>query len=56
MHDEVETVFERFEIVWPPEIADAGSRMTRLKMKTAARNWAAFSDGSARSSRRAILQ
>jgi len=25
MHDEIETVFERFEIVWPPEIAD-GSR------------------------------
>jgi uncharacterized protein YhfF len=23
MHDEIETVFERFEIVWPPEIADA---------------------------------
>jgi uncharacterized protein YhfF len=22
MHDEIETVFERFEIVWPPEIAD----------------------------------
>jgi uncharacterized protein YhfF len=24
MHDEIETVFERFEVVWPPEIADAG--------------------------------
>jgi uncharacterized protein YhfF len=24
MHDEIETVFERFEIVWPPEIADGG--------------------------------
>ena len=24
MNDEIETVFERFEIVWPPEIADAG--------------------------------
>jgi uncharacterized protein YhfF len=24
MHDEIETVFERFEIVWPAEIADAG--------------------------------
>jgi uncharacterized protein YhfF len=23
MHDGMETVFERFEIVWPPEIADA---------------------------------
>jgi uncharacterized protein YhfF len=23
MHDEIETMFERFEIVWPPEIADA---------------------------------
>jgi uncharacterized protein YhfF len=23
MHDEIETVFERFEVVWPPEIADA---------------------------------
>jgi uncharacterized protein YhfF len=23
MHDEIETVFERFEIVWPAEIADA---------------------------------
>ena len=22
IHDEIETVFERFEIVWPPEIAD----------------------------------
>jgi uncharacterized protein YhfF len=22
MHDEIETMFERFEIVWPPEIAD----------------------------------
>ncbi len=22
MHDEIETIFERFEIVWPPEIAD----------------------------------
>ena len=22
MHDEIETVFERFKIVWPPEIAD----------------------------------
>lgn len=22
MHDDIETVFERFEIVWPPEIAD----------------------------------
>ena len=26
MHDEIETVFERFEIVWPPEIADARQR------------------------------
>jgi uncharacterized protein YhfF len=24
MHDEIETTFERFEIVWPPEIADVG--------------------------------
>jgi uncharacterized protein YhfF len=24
MHDKIETVFERFEIVWPAEIADAG--------------------------------
>ncbi|WP_291570838.1 ASCH domain-containing protein [Bradyrhizobium sp.] len=24
MHDEIETVFERFEVVWPPEIADTG--------------------------------
>jgi hypothetical protein len=23
MHDEIETMFERFEIVWPPQIADA---------------------------------
>jgi hypothetical protein len=23
MHDEIETTFERFEVVWPPEIADA---------------------------------
>jgi uncharacterized protein YhfF len=23
MHDEIETVFERFEVVWPPEAADA---------------------------------
>ena len=23
MHDEIETVFERFEVVWPPEIADS---------------------------------
>ena len=22
MHDEIETMFERFQIVWPPEIAD----------------------------------
>jgi hypothetical protein len=22
MHDGIETVFERFEIVWPPELAD----------------------------------
>src|SRR6266566_4491667 len=22
MHDEIETIFERFEIIWPPEIAD----------------------------------
>jgi hypothetical protein len=22
MHDEIETIFVRFEIVWPPEIAD----------------------------------
>ena len=22
MHDEIETMFERFEVVWPPEIAD----------------------------------
>lgn len=22
MHDEIETVFERFKVVWPPEIAD----------------------------------
>ena len=22
MHDQIETIFERFEIVWPPEIAD----------------------------------
>jgi uncharacterized protein YhfF len=24
MHDEIETMFERFEVVWPPEIADGG--------------------------------
>jgi uncharacterized protein YhfF len=24
MHDEIETMFERFEIVWPAEIADVG--------------------------------
>src|SRR4030081_3607257 len=24
MHDEIETMFERFEIVWSPEIADTG--------------------------------
>jgi hypothetical protein len=24
MHDEIETMFERFEVVWPPEIADSG--------------------------------
>lgn len=24
MHDQIETVFERFEVVWPPEIADFG--------------------------------
>jgi len=24
MHDEIETMFERFEVVWPPEIADQG--------------------------------
>jgi len=24
MHDEIETMFERFQIVWPPEIADNG--------------------------------
>ncbi len=23
MHDEIETVFERFEVVWPPDIADS---------------------------------
>jgi uncharacterized protein YhfF len=23
MHDEIETVFERFKVVWPPEAADA---------------------------------
>jgi hypothetical protein len=22
MHDAIETVFERFEVVWPPDIAD----------------------------------
>ena len=22
LHDEIETMFERFEVVWPPEIAD----------------------------------
>jgi uncharacterized protein YhfF len=22
MHDQIETIFERFEVVWPPEIAD----------------------------------
>jgi len=26
MHDEIETIFERFEIVWPPEIADISPR------------------------------
>jgi len=25
MHDKIETVFERFEVVWPPEIADANA-------------------------------
>jgi uncharacterized protein YhfF len=25
MHDEIETVFERFEIIWPPEIADVSA-------------------------------
>ena len=24
MHDEIETMFERFEVVWPREIADKG--------------------------------
>src|ERR1700674_3519995 len=24
MHDEIEPMFERFEIVWPPELADTG--------------------------------
>ena len=24
LHDEIETMFERFEVVWPPEIADTG--------------------------------
>ena len=23
LHDDTETVFERFEVVWPPEIADS---------------------------------
>ena len=26
MHDGIETVFERFEVVWPPEIADSRRR------------------------------
>ena len=25
MHDEIETVFERFAVIWPPELADAAS-------------------------------
>jgi len=25
MHDQIETVFERFKVVWPPEIADVSS-------------------------------
>ena len=33
MHDEIETMFERFAIVWPPEIADisrsAGDAITK---------------------------
>jgi len=42
MHDEIETIFERFEIVWPPEIADAGRPKARSENENAARNWAAF--------------
>jgi uncharacterized protein YhfF len=36
MHDEIETVFERFEIVWPPEIADKprGGPRRDQKVKT----------------------
>jgi hypothetical protein len=30
MHDEIETVFERFEVVWPPEIADISAPDGRL--------------------------
>jgi uncharacterized protein YhfF len=33
MHDEIETMFERFQVVWPPEIADisrpAGDAITK---------------------------
>jgi uncharacterized protein YhfF len=29
MHDEIETMFERFKLVWPPEIADVGSAAGR---------------------------
>jgi uncharacterized protein YhfF len=29
MHDEIETMFERFEIVWPPDIADNRVRSSR---------------------------
>jgi uncharacterized protein YhfF len=36
MHDEIETVFERFQVVWPPEIADVGN--SRFNFQTAKNN------------------
>ena len=33
MHDEIETVFERFTIVWPPEIADTRRRRDEATAK-----------------------
>jgi uncharacterized protein YhfF len=30
MHDGIETVFERFEVVWPPEVADTGTAASAL--------------------------
>ncbi|GAC1334293.1 MAG: ASCH domain-containing protein [Bradyrhizobium sp.] len=33
MHDEIETVFERFEVVWPPDIADISPPPDRRSAK-----------------------